>query len=86
MNIKKFNLKHKDILFLKENFKETGFLQKIQESKHKSLSIPLSEEEVEVVLDELTFLFTLKGIDKDGEPNKLGLYIEGLIDLFRQGM
>ncbi len=44
--------------------------------------ITLTDSEIEIVLNELTFYLTSYGLDKNVEVNKTGLKIEELIDLF----
>ena len=46
------------------------------------VSLPEGKEETERLLDDLSYLLTSKGMDKDWEPNEFGLKIEELIDLF----
>ncbi|HLY68207.1 MAG TPA: hypothetical protein VKR53_00680 [Puia sp.] len=86
----KYIIKKNKLIFLKENIKNISVLTKIEKilqkiNKEKNInssSLQLTQEEAEAVLDELTFLFTLKGVDENSEPNKLGLFIEELIDIF----
>lgn len=44
--------------------------------------LEISNEQVEVIQEELSVLLTVKGLGDDGEPNAVGLLIEKLIDHF----
>lgn len=48
----------------------------------KNIEAEFSKSELQHILDILTFKLTELGLDKDSEPNSLGIKIEGLIDLF----
>lgn len=45
-------------------------------------SIEFANEDVEILLDELSDDLLTRGISENSEPNKLGLKIEGIIDIF----
>ena len=85
-----FKIKETDIRYLYSNIKWYYVLGKIEcllkirncAGVNFDYLIELSESELEIILDELTFLFTLKRIEKNGEPNEFGIYIENLIDVF----
>ena len=59
-------------------------MQKISTKNHftKQLSLPFSEKEQETLINELTFLLTSIGLDKEGNINQQGSTIEDIIDLF----
>ena len=46
------------------------------------MEFELSEEEVQEILDELTTRLVEQGINLDNEPNRFGLIVEDLIDVF----
>ena len=86
----KFKIKETDLRKLHLNIKNISISDKIENLLKLRISIhdnsdyliDFSELEIEIILDELTFLFTLKGIEKNGEPNEFGIYIENIIDIF----
>jgi hypothetical protein len=79
----KFLPTYAPIDFLKENITNKDILKKIQKSTETNcFNITLTDKEKSIVLDELTFLFTSKGLINNSEPNKTGLKIEELIDIF----
>ncbi len=85
---KKYFIKKSHINFIKENIKKSDFVEIFdvftneEYENNKFFSVYLTKEEVDSLLDELTMLFTEKGIDQDSEPNQFGLLIEELIDKF----
>jgi len=44
--------------------------------------LEISNEQVDVIQEELSMLLTAKGLGNDGEPNAIGFLIENLIDRF----
>ena len=44
--------------------------------------LKISNEQAEVIQEELSVLLTVKGLGDDGEPNSIGFLIENLIDRF----
>jgi hypothetical protein len=55
---------------------------KVKEYATDRYLIDLSTEEKSSLLDELTILFTSKGMNNNSESNELGILIEELIDIF----
>lgn len=94
MTEKLYTLKKNQLFFLRENLSNSSLLDKFEKAFEKGNSINkyckttnrchinLTEEETSVLLDELTLLFTSKGLKKNDEPNSFGLLVEELIDLF----
>jgi hypothetical protein len=90
---KKIILKINQLEFLIKNINDEKLISKLHEiynegannnKKHPSDSYLLffSISEIEEILNELTFLLTLIGVNKEGEINNQGLFVEELIDLF----
>ena len=48
----------------------------------RKIVVTLTEEEQEAVHHRLLDLFAERGVEEDGEPNRLGLDIEDLLDVF----
>ncbi len=48
----------------------------------ENIEAEFSESEIQSVIDILTFALTEVGLDKNSEPNDLGIKIEALIDSF----
>ena len=93
--MEKFIINETQLIFLEKNITNTEIVKIIKESIKKNKIVingnatnryylNLSKKDVEIILNELTLLFTLKGIKENGEPNILGLDIENLIDVFFQ--
>jgi len=82
----KYLVTKQQLIFLKDiirNKKIAKILQNINENKPShSHTIYISPIELEILFDELTYLITDAGLDKNSEPNDLGLKIEALIDVF----
>lgn len=86
----KFKIKPTEVFDLLNYIKSDSVLNKLlnllnsdEFSDENNYSvIDFSDSELEITLDELTFLFTLKGLEKNGEPNNFGVHIESLIDIF----
>lgn len=75
-----FLLKTIDIETVKSKI-QVALYESLQKPE-SSITISLTQDEVEEVLNELTFQFTSKGIDTTHQVNDVGLYIEDLIDIF----
>jgi len=87
-----YKINKKDYKFLIENLKEGKNINSLKKSiDYKSIEndenfliLKLYKQDVDSILEELGKLFTSEGLSKDYEPNKLGLYIENLIDFFNR--
>jgi hypothetical protein len=84
-----------NLKFLKESLKSEHLQSKISVSEIENkiyknnhftnkIFVDLTRKEVNLLLDELTYLFTNEGLQTNSEPNRLGLEIERLIDIFYQ--
>ncbi len=93
MNEKIYIFKENQLLFLRETISNKLLKEKIEDVFEKKkivvknyltgkYLITLSNQETCLLLDELTFLFTSKGLRENGEPNCFGLSTEELIDIF----
>lgn len=45
-------------------------------------NIIFDEQRRDIIIDEISNYFSLKGLNKDGEPNNLGIEVEMLLDKF----
>jgi hypothetical protein len=83
--------------FLIHNIKESKLVEKLNDIKHSKermvqalpgnkiqslYRINLSDSENEVLMNTLSDILTDKGLQKNYEPNELGLYVEELIGIF----
>ncbi len=88
MSERLYMIKQHHLHFLIENVSNENVLYKLRgllklgNLDSNKLSISFSSKEISMILDELTLLFTSKGLKKNDEPNDFGLLIEELIDIF----
>lgn len=93
MSEQKIVLKRNQIQFILENIKDVNILNKISNSLNHNVIfernhptnrffINFNQYEKEIILDNLTFVLTDKGVNKNGEISDKGIRIEELIDLF----
>ncbi|MDX8430225.1 MAG: hypothetical protein SNF33_00210 (plasmid) [Candidatus Algichlamydia australiensis] len=90
MDEKKYKLTRTELIFLIENVENEAVRKKINNlfSNHvyngsKSIyNVTLTEQQADLIIDELMNLFTSKGIDAHDEPNEFGLQVESVLDAF----
>lgn len=72
---------YQSLLDLLSNDIQFNFLRKdVVNGLHGRKHLEISHEQNEALVDELSNLFTEKGLKSDHEPNDLGYLIESLID------
>ena len=85
MNRMKFFLTKKHLQFLIKNLEDPSLLIKLREFFEQSpKSMDFSENEVNRILDRLSDLLVQMDLDDEYVPNKNGLLIEEIIDVFSQ--
>lgn len=90
----RFELSSENIDYLLSIVKNKEIRKKIQDCKKNKVYkktyfvdryfIDFQAKEVKEILNELTNDFVARGIYENSEPNSLGIYIEGIIDLFSE--
>ena len=82
----KFYITSEQREFLLSKIKDEDLILKLKGSftqEKRKIVIDLSNEQRDRLDNELSNLFCSIGLQKNDEPNKLGLFIEDLIDIFQ---
>ncbi|MCK5216078.1 MAG: hypothetical protein KAR05_12090 [Candidatus Omnitrophica bacterium] len=89
-----FKIDERDLAFLDRHIDNPEIKSLLTEAKSKGIYkakgqyetntyiLHLNEEELDKIVDVLSDLFTKIGLQKDDEPNPIGLKIEDMIDFF----
>jgi hypothetical protein len=81
--MKKIQFKIEQIEFIKINIQNESIHNKVcnfcKNDRVAKSEVELSDEEIEIILNELTFLLTDKGLDSFGEVNSYGKFIDEII-------
>jgi hypothetical protein len=78
--MKEIEFSNSQFEFLIDNFPDLNSTFTKGYKRFQSCILPMENEQIEYLLDELSNLLSEKGTKPDSEPNELGYFIESIIE------